>query len=139
MPLLIVEVALISLYFISNEITNRENIQAIRTVAEQDVAKTGMREAAGINRQLEGIARATEFLRQHTAIVMAGDKPCALDNPARFAYSEDGAFYTTKDTGGAAVFYSGYVPIEIVSQAGMGTKMTVWLIQSFPHSELVSA
>jgi signal transduction histidine kinase len=111
LPLLIVEVALISLYFISNEITNRENIQAIRTVAEQDVAKTAMREAAGINRQLEGIARATEFLRQHTAIVMAGDKPFELDNPARFAYSEDGAFYTTKDTGGAAVFYSGYVPI----------------------------
>jgi signal transduction histidine kinase len=111
LPLLIVEVALISLYFISNEITNRENIQAIRTVAEQDVAKTAMREAAGINRQLEGIARATEFLRQHTTIVMAGDKPFELDNPTRFAYSEDGAFYTTKDTGGAAVFYSGYVPI----------------------------
>lgn len=111
LPLLIVEVALISLYFISNEITNRENIQAIRTVAEQDVAKTAMREAAGINRQLEGIARATEFLRQHTTIVMAGDKPFELDDPVRFAYSEDGAFYTTKDTGGAAVFYSGYVPI----------------------------
>jgi PAS domain S-box-containing protein len=28
--------------------------------------------------------------------------------------------------------------IEIVSQAGMGTKMTVWLIQTFPHRELGS-
>ena len=110
-PLLIVEVALISLYFISNEITNRENIQAIRTVAEQDVATTAMREAVGINRQLEGIARATEFLRQHTATVMTGNKPVELDDPDRFAYSREGAYYTTKDTGGAAVFYSGYVPI----------------------------
>ena len=111
MPLLIVEVALISLYFISNEITNRENIQTIRMVAEQEVANTAIRESAGINRQLEGIARATEFLRQYTTIVMTGDKPFELDDPNRFAYTKEGAFYTTKDTGGAAVFYSGYVPI----------------------------
>jgi signal transduction histidine kinase len=111
MPLLVVEVALISLYFISNEITNRENIQAIRMVAEQDVTNTAFREAVGINRQLEGIAQATEFLRQHTAIVMTGAKPFELDDPDRFAYSKDGAFYTTKDTGSAAVFYSGHVPI----------------------------
>lgn len=111
MPLLIVEVALISLYFISNEITNRENIQAIRMVAEQDVTNTAFREAVGINRQLEGIAHATEFLRKQTAVVMTGVKPLELDDPDRFAYSKEGAFYTTKDTGRAAVFYSGYVPI----------------------------
>lgn len=111
MPLLVVEVALISLYFISNEITNRENIQTIRMVAEQDITNTAFREAVGINRQLEGVARATEFLRQHTAIVMTGTKSLELDDAKRFAYSKEGAFYTTKDTGSAAVFYSGYIPI----------------------------
>jgi signal transduction histidine kinase len=111
MPLLVVEVALISLYFISNEITNRENLKAIRMVAEHDVTNTAFREAVGINRQLESIAQATEFLRQHTAIVMNGAKPFESDDPSRFAYSKQGTFYTTKDTGGAAVFYSGYVPI----------------------------
>ncbi len=110
-PLLIVEVALISLYFISNAITNQENIQAVRMVAEQEVTNTALREAVGINRQLEGIAHATEFLRQHTAVVMSGAKPSKLDDPNRFAYSKEGAFYTTKDNGGSAVFYSGYVPI----------------------------
>lgn len=110
-PLLIVEVALISLYFISNAIANRENIEAMRTVAEQDVSEVARREAAGIARQLEGIARATEYLRQHTAQVMTGNKPFERDDPARFQYSADGAFYTHHDNGGAAVFYSGYVPI----------------------------
>ena len=110
-PLLVVEVALISLYFISNAIANRENIQAVRNVAEHDVTQTANREAVGINRQLEGIARATKFLQQHTAQVMIGNKPFERDDPSRFAYSKEGAFYTVRDNGGAAVFYSGYVPI----------------------------
>ena len=35
------------------------------------------------------------------------------EDEARLSYSQDGAYYTTKDlkAGGAAVFYSGYVPI----------------------------
>jgi len=110
-PLLIVEVALISLYFISNAISNRENINAVRALAEQDVTQTAQREASGINRQLEGITRATEFLRQQTAQVMSSNKTVHRDDPARFVYSKDGAFYTTRDNGGAAVFYSGVMPI----------------------------
>lgn len=111
MPLLIVEVALISLYFISNAIANRENIQAVRSVAEHNVTQTANREAVGINRQLEGIARAAQFLQQHTTQVMTENKSFERDDPSRFAYSKEGAFYTVRDNGGAAVFYSGYVPV----------------------------
>lgn len=110
-PLLIVEVALIALYFISNAIANRENIAAMRTLAEQDVREVAQREAIAINRQLEGIARATEYLRQHTTQVMTGSQPFERDDPSRFQYSENGAFYTPHDNGLAAVFYSGHVPI----------------------------
>lgn len=110
-PLLIVEVALISLYFISNAISNRENIEAVRTLAEQEVTQTALREATGINHQLEGITRATEFLRQQTTKVMHGQEALKIDDPSRFAYSKDGAFYTTKNNGGSALFYSGVMPI----------------------------
>lgn len=110
-PLLIVEVALISLYFISNAIANRENIQAVRAVAEQQVTQTATREAASINRQLEGITHAAEFLRQHTVQVMSGSIQSERDDPSRFAYSKDGVFYTARDNGGAALFYSGHVPV----------------------------
>ncbi len=110
-PLLIVEVALIALYFISNAISNRENIQAVRVLAEQEVSQTAKREAAGINRQLEGITRATEFLRQQTATLMHGKNQFERDDPSRFAYSKDGAYYTTRNNGGSAVFYSGAMPI----------------------------
>ena len=110
-PLLIVEVALIALYFISNAIANRENIAAMRTLAEQDVREVAQREATAINRQLEGITRATEYLRQHTTQVMTGSQTYERDDPSRFKYSENGAFYTPEDNGRASVFYSGHVPI----------------------------
>lgn len=51
--------ALIALYFSSNAIAYREKIAAMRTLAEQDVREVVQREAIAINRQLEGIARAT--------------------------------------------------------------------------------
>lgn len=106
-PLLIVEVALIVLYFSSNTISNKQNIEAVRQLAEQEVTQAAQREANGINRQLEGIAGATTFLRQQTENIMIGEKSTIRDTPARFAYSKDGAFYSTRDTGGAALFYSG--------------------------------
>lgn len=110
-PLLIVEVALIAIYFASNTISNRANIQAVRTQAEAAVTQTAQREASGINRQLEGITRATDYLRYETGIVMTGKAHHGLDDPGRFAYSKEGVFYTTRDTGGSALFYSGIIPV----------------------------
>ncbi len=111
-PLLIVEVALISLYFASNSISNNENIQTVRMLAEENVTETAKREAAGINRQLEGITHATEFLRQQTTHIMTGSEKFERDDPSRFAYSKDGVFYTTHDAkNSAALFYSGVIPI----------------------------
>jgi PAS domain S-box-containing protein len=112
-PLLIVEVALILLYFISNAISNRENIQTLRTVAENNVTQTAISAAAGINHQLKSIAQATQFLRQQTTQVMTGKEKFERDDPSRFTYSKDGVFYTTHDAkNSAAVFYSGVTPIS---------------------------
>jgi signal transduction histidine kinase len=111
-PLLIVEVALISLYFTSNAISNRENIQTVRKLAENEVTQTAKREAAGINHQLESITHATTFIQQQTTQVMTGQEKFERDDPSRFAYSKDGVFYTTHDAKNrAAVFYSGAMPI----------------------------
>jgi len=110
-PLLIVEVALIAIYFLSNAISSRVNIDTVRTLAEQSVSQTAQYQAAIINRQFEGVTRATEYLRQQTGLVMSGKIKADRDDPSRFAYAKDGAFYTTRDNGGGAVFYSGLVPV----------------------------
>lgn len=110
-PLLVVEIALICTYFLSNQFANKENIKTIETVAEQQLLHLAQREADGINKQLQGITQATRYLQNYTAQVMAGKNLWQKDDPKRFAMSKDGVFYTAKDTGGSAVFYSGVVPI----------------------------
>lgn len=110
-PLLVVEMALIGAYFLSNQFSNKENIKTIEMVAEQQLLHLAQREADGINKQLIGIAQATKYLQNYTTQVMAGKYLWQKDDPKRFAMSKDGVFYTTKDTGGSAVFYSGFVPI----------------------------
>jgi signal transduction histidine kinase len=111
-PLLIVEVALISIYFISNSISNRENIQTVRQIAETELTQVAQLEAASINRQLESITQATDFIRQQTTQIMSDKTQVKRDDPNRFAYSADGTFYTTKNNGGSALFYSGAMPVN---------------------------
>ncbi len=111
LPLLILEIALISVYFLSNRFSTHENIATLREVAEHELVHLSAREANGINHQLNSIANATRYLQDYSAVVMSSKKPVIKDNPARFAYSSEGAYYTTKDNNGSAVFYSGFVPI----------------------------
>ncbi len=110
-PLLVVEIALITAYFLSNQFSNRENISTIEQVAEQQLQHLADREAKGIDHQLEAITQATRYLQDYSTQVMNNKNLLQRDDPNRFSYSKDGAYYTTKDTGGSAVFYSGFVPI----------------------------
>ncbi len=106
-PLLCVEVALIVIYFMSNSISNSENVEALRQLAEGEAKQVSILEAKGISRQLESISQATTFLQIQTGQIMGAEKVLQSDDPARFAYSKDGVFYTNKNNGGSAVFYSG--------------------------------
>ncbi len=110
-PLLVVEIALIGTYFLSNQFANKENIKTIVKVAEQELSHLAKREASGIDNQLDAIVHATMYLQAYSTEVMSGKNLLLRDNPARFAMSKEGVYYTMKDTGGSAVFYSGFVPI----------------------------
>ena len=114
-PLLVVEIALICTYFLSNQFANKENITTVVKIAEQELAHLAERESSGIDHQLDAIVNATKYLQQYSTVVMSGNNLLKRDDPKRFAFSKDGAYYTTRDTtgeiGGSAVFYSGFVPI----------------------------
>jgi signal transduction histidine kinase len=111
LPLLVLEIALISVYFLSNQFSTHENIATIRELAEKELSHLATREANGINNQLNSIANATRYLQDYSAMVMSNTTPLLKDTPSRFTYSPEGAYYTIKDNGGSAVFYSGFVPI----------------------------
>lgn len=114
-PLLVVEIALIATYFLSNQFANKENVKTIVQVAENQLLHLADRESNGINHQLDAIVNATTYLQSYSTVVMSGKNLLKRDDPKRFAFSKDGAYYTTRNTEGeidsSAVFYSGFVPI----------------------------
>lgn len=114
-PLLVVEIALIATYFLSNQFANKENVKTIVEVAESQLLHLADRESNGINHQLNAIVNATTYLQSYSTVVMSGKNLLKRDDSKRFAFSKDGAYYTTRDVtgeiGGSAVFYSGFVPI----------------------------
>lgn len=110
-PLLVLEIALISVYFLSNRFSTHENINTIRAVAERELGHLASREASGINHQLLGVSSATHYLQDYATQVMSGHLATVKEDPKRFAYSPEGAYYSTRDNGGSAVFYTGIVPI----------------------------
>ena len=136
-PLLVLELCLISVYFLSNRFSNNENAKAFQADALQELSHLAAREANGINHQLSGIVSATEYLQNYSAAIMSNPKSPIRDNPARFKYSIEGAYYTTKDTGGSAVFYSGFVPIgkterdKAMRSAGVDPAL-IGIKQAFP-------
>lgn len=111
-PLLVVEVALILLYFLSNSFSNHHNISAVRNVAEQTIRETVNREASSINQQLKAISSATAYLTDHTRQLMLGEIPAKPDNPQNYSYTKEGVFYSNQDTGRGGLFYSGVYPIN---------------------------
>ena len=114
-PLLVVEIALITTYFLSNQFANKENIKTIVQVAQNQLAHLATRESSGINHQLDAIVNATKYLQKYSTVVMSGKNLLKRDDSKRFAFSKDGAYYTTRDAtgdiGSSAVFYSGIVKI----------------------------
>lgn len=110
-PLLVLEIALISVYFLSNRFSTHENINTIRAVAERELGHLASREASGINHQLQGVSSATRYLQDYATQVMSGRLATVKEDPKRFAYSPKGSYYSTRDNGGSAVFYTGIIPI----------------------------
>jgi signal transduction histidine kinase len=111
-PLLCVEVVLITLFFFSNSVINDNNEEALRQQAQTEVKQLANLEAKVINQQLLSIAQSTQMLQDQTAQIMLDKQPRYRDDPSRFKYSKDGVFYTPKDNGAGAVFYSGLYQVD---------------------------
>lgn len=118
LPLLIVELGLIALYVVANQIVTDRSSDAVRQQTESELNHLAGAESQSIGNQLRSITAATEMLRTEVARVMvARSGPAATDDPDRFASSPEGAYYTTRDNGGAALFYSGVIAVGAAEKA----------------------
>ena len=110
-PLLLVEVAIIAAYVATTVVSHRANVASLREVASTQLSSIAQLEAQSINEKLMAVTHLTDVLRAET--VRAFDTPFTPSTAMveSYAMSPEGAYYSMRDTGGAAMFYSGAVPV----------------------------
>ncbi|MGI9318879.1 MAG: ATP-binding protein [bacterium] len=111
-PVLIGGSVLIGGFFISNQIVQVTNHTAMQDAAWERLKSSTSAEATIINLRLRNLAEGTDLLRLQSQRVLASPGTPQEVDTSNLAFSPGGAYYSTYDNGGPAIFYSGIVPIE---------------------------
>ena len=112
LPLLAVELVIIAIYLLANRSATIENQQAVKVLADEELARLARREARAIDKQLAAVAQTAALFRRQARMALDTPHDPGPDERGRYAYTTDGVVYhTTRDNGGAAMFYSGLVPV----------------------------
>lgn len=111
-PLVLVETVLIAVYLISNNLIREANINYIYQQADKELQLSARRESEIIREQLLAVSRQTDIFRAETQrVLLSHDHPVSETEKSNYAVSSQGVFYSTKDIGGAASFYSSVTPL----------------------------
>lgn len=120
-PLLVIELSFLLVYWISAETTYDRNVAAVEAVSKDELGRSARSQAATIAQTLEGVSGLTRTFAAETGRVLAGpvpDVPAA--ERARYVRRDDGMLVTRPGTTQAAAFFSGAVPV------GPAQMETVW-------------
>jgi signal transduction histidine kinase len=130
LPLIIIEIIFVMIYFMTNMWSQRTFTAYTDVSVANETHIIAKAEAATIAQQLESI---TDSINLYAAqLLQAYDAPAqlSLEDASRLQLREDGVYYTTSDSqaGGAAVFYSGAVPVgdsEVAKTASLMTAQSL--------------
>ncbi len=115
-PLVLVELVFIGIYFFVNGYAYSETRDFFELETQEELLEYAENEATSIQNQLNGVANATELYKQQVKRAFQQtntDVVIKPENESRLQTTGDGALYTETNTNqdGAAIFYSGIVPI----------------------------
>ena len=112
-PLVLVESVLIAVYLISNNMIREANINYIYQQADKELQLSAQRESEVIREQLLAVSRQTNIYRAEAQRVLAKQYHAMLSlDTSNYAVSPQGVYYSKKDMGGAASFYSAATPLD---------------------------
>ena len=110
-PLLVVELVIIAVYVATSLLSHRANVASLRTLSVSEVKGIAAREAQNINEKFAAVAGLTEVLRTETETAVRTPYTPPPEVLASYRMAANGAYYTDRDTGYGAMFYSGAVPV----------------------------
>ncbi|MEO1173799.1 MAG: ATPase, partial [Myxococcota bacterium] len=107
----------LGVYVLANRFSLEENLQAIRSVADNELHQLATLSARAIDSELASLSSSTDLFRKQTALAFATEFDASEAERARYAYVHDGVSYATVREGGAAAFYTGIVPVGEAERA----------------------
>lgn len=114
LPLLIVELVFICIYFSSNSLWQKKTFNLLKKQAQNELGQIANQEADAINHQLSSITNSVMLFSSQMRHALSNSASLSAADYERLTYSKEGVYYSKKDTkdGGAAIFYSGIVPVK---------------------------
>lgn len=119
-PLLCIELAFLAVYWIGNQVMYQRNLSAMTEVSAQYFEDLAERDANIIGERLDGVTHQVEVFTLATQRALVTPADTSEAEKSRYGMSPEGVFYTLRDNGEAAAFYSGIVPV------GEKEKEKVW-------------
>ncbi len=110
-PVIIVQVVLFGLFVGINIQMKNVLSDFMNTDVNNQLVKQSSLESEVIDRQLSGVEISTEIFASQMGIALQKHTELSSEDKARLQTSPDGAYYTSVDNGGAAAYYSGFLPI----------------------------
>jgi len=113
-PILVVEILFITIYFLSNTWAQQEMFKYSEEAVVREMEVITRSEANTIEQQFMRIADATDLFKRQLESAIHNDVTLSEADATRLEMSSNGSYYTHSDSseGGVAVFYSGFVPVD---------------------------
>lgn len=112
LPILMIELLLLLLYFGINSYMTSQNKKALLAEVSLSLQEISKHEVASINSQLNEVARCARIVQRDQQRFFAHPERCILPNsePA-FGYHANGAYYKLTNNSGSSLYYSSTTPI----------------------------
>ena len=112
-PILIIEVALLIMYFTMSGYVAARTKTTLLTEAKQNIQEITFREVKNINQTIEDISTYSEILQKEDTRILADPASVILPNGTpTFGKAANGVYYKTINNGGSSVFYSNISKID---------------------------
>lgn len=105
-PLVLVEVALVATYLVSNHFISSDNMDYIRSQVDNELNIATTMESDLVRERINAISRLAQIYRNETERVLSEKLDADDVDMSNLAFSDSGVLYTKEDRGGSASFYS---------------------------------
>lgn len=107
LPIFVIEVTLLLLYFGINFYIAEQNRTTLLTNATDHIQKIASREVVAINNRLQEVSHLAVIMQRDHEAFFANPDNCTLPNgKVEFSVHENGAFYKDRDNGGGSLYYA---------------------------------